>query len=93
MTSPDTLYLERVVTAPRAQVWETWTTDQGLASWWWSHFQDTTYAVDLRPGGSYRIETAWTTTEPSENYAMGWNFTPDQLQATSAGSSAPGSPA
>jgi uncharacterized protein YndB with AHSA1/START domain len=139
MNRPDTLQLERVVSAPPAQVWSAWTTEEGLASWWWSHWNDTTYAVDLRPGGTYLIETPsqgigvtgeflridephalemtwvwiddgdrsevervavaftpedaastrisithtgpWTTPEPAENYALGWNSTLDQLQA------------
>jgi len=139
MTSPDTLRLERVVSAPPARVWKAWTTAEGLASWWWSHWPDTTYAVDLRVGGSYLIDAAahgvgvtgefekldephhiemtwvwlddgvrgdlehvavtftaaddgrtrieivhtgpWRTPEPAESYAMGWNFTLDQLEA------------
>lgn len=139
MTSPDTLRLERVVPASPSRVWEAWTTESGLASWWWSHWPDTTYAVDLRVGGSYLIDAApqgvgvtgefrrldephrlemtwvwldhgergdlehvavtftpedgaartritivhsgpWTSSEPAENYAMGWNFTLDQLE-------------
>jgi uncharacterized protein YndB with AHSA1/START domain len=140
MTSPETLRLERVVAARQEQVWEAWTTEGGLASWWWSHWRDTQYAVDLRLDGSYLIEAPsqgigvtgefrridkphtlemtwvwlehgdrgeveqvtvtftpeddpaftrieivhtgpWTTPEPAENYATGWNFTLDQLEA------------
>lgn len=142
MTRHDTLRLHRVVSAPQAQVWQAWTTEEGLASWWWTHLEGTTYAVDLRVPGSYRIEAAshgigvtgeflriqephrlemtwvwlddgtrgdleevvvtftpeddrsrtrieivhtgpWTTAEPAENYATGWQFVLDQLQATS----------
>ena len=139
MISPDSLRLERVVSAPPERVWEAWTTAEGLASWWWSHWPDTTYAVDLRIGGAYLIENPthgvgvtgefvsideprslemtwvwlddgdrgdvervavtftpegdtstrvtvvhtgpWTTPEPAENYALGWNVTLDQLGA------------
>lgn len=142
MTSHDTLRMERVVAAPPADVWNAWTTEKGLASWWWRHWPDTTYAVELRVGGSYLIENTargvgvtgefvsideprslemtwvwlddgnrgdlervtvtftledaastrisivhtgpWTTAEPAENYALGWNFTLDQLQASFA---------
>lgn len=58
MTRHDTLRLHRVVAAPPARVWEAWTAEEGLASWWWHHLQDTTYAVDLRVGGDYRFEAA-----------------------------------
>ncbi len=29
-----------------------------MARWWWPHLPDTTYDVDARPGGRYRIEAA-----------------------------------
>lgn len=58
MTPHDTLTLHRVVAASPARVWEAWTTEDGLASWWWTHLEDTTYAVDLRVGGTYRLEAA-----------------------------------
>lgn len=51
------LTLEQQVPAPVSQVWDAWTTPEGLATWWWPHLPDTTYSVDLRPGGAYRIES------------------------------------
>lgn len=46
----------RHVAAPPARVWSLWTTTDGLAEWWWNFLPGTTYDVDLRVGGSYRIE-------------------------------------
>ncbi len=53
-----TLTLEQEVPAPVSQVWHAWTTAEGLSTWWWPHLPDTTYDVDLRPGGSYRIASS-----------------------------------
>jgi uncharacterized protein YndB with AHSA1/START domain len=52
-----TLRIERIVPAPPERVWSAWTTAEGLASWWWSFLDGTTYAVDARVGGSYRIDS------------------------------------
>jgi uncharacterized protein YndB with AHSA1/START domain len=80
MSHHDTLRLTRVVAATLARVWEAWTTEEGLASWWWSHLPDTTYSVDLRPGGSYRIEA------PGPGFAVTGEYLrieePHQLEMT-----------
>lgn len=52
----DELVVSRTIRAPRAAVWAAFTTEAGLATWWWSGWPDTTYDVDLRLGGRYRIE-------------------------------------
>lgn len=57
MTAPE-LTMTRTVAAPPEAVWRAWTTEQGLASWWWHTWPDTRYAIDATPGGSYRIEAA-----------------------------------
>ena len=49
--------IEQVVAAAPQRVWSAWTTPEGLASWWWPHLPDTTYAVDARRGGQYRISS------------------------------------
>lgn len=54
-TDRSRIRLERVVPEPISDVWTAWTTEHGLASWWWTHWDDTTCQVDLRIGGSYRI--------------------------------------
>lgn len=43
------------------RLWQAWTTEEGLAAWWWNGWPTTTYAVDLRVGGGYRI-----TAEPQQ---------------------------
>lgn len=54
----DVLTMQRTFAADRDRVWRAWTTTEGLATWWWAHLPGTTYAVDLRVGGGYRIEAA-----------------------------------
>ena len=54
MTAP--LVIERFVAAPPARVWSLWTTTDGLAEWWWTFLDGTTYEIDARDGGHYRIE-------------------------------------
>ena len=51
----DQLTIERLIDAPIDSVWRAWTTEAGLATWWWAGWNDTTYDVDLRVGGTYRI--------------------------------------
>jgi len=50
------LHVDRLIAAPPDAVWAAWTTVEGLATWWWTGWDDTTYRVDLRVGGTYRIE-------------------------------------
>lgn len=57
MTAP-ALSMTRTVAAPPDVVWRAWTTEQGLASWWWHTWPDTRYSIDAVVGGSYRIDAA-----------------------------------
>lgn len=50
------LTVERILPGPPERVWTAWTTADGLAGWWWRHLPGTTYQVDARVGGQYRIE-------------------------------------
>lgn len=44
--------LERVYDAAIEDVWELWTTKQGIESWWGPDgFSVTVHSIDLRPGG------------------------------------------
>ena len=52
------LEVERVVSAPIDAVWAAFTTPEGLKRWWWRHWDDTAFAVQLHEGGAYRIESA-----------------------------------
>jgi uncharacterized protein YndB with AHSA1/START domain len=45
----------RIVPAPAVQVFRAWTDAGRLASWWWPQLSGTTYDVDARVGGGYRI--------------------------------------
>jgi uncharacterized protein YndB with AHSA1/START domain len=51
------LTVERVLPGAPARVWTAWTTPEGLAGWWWRHLPGTTYQVDARVGGQYRIDS------------------------------------
>ena len=47
--------LERVYRADIQDVWDLWTTKEGIESWWGpGGFQVTVHALDLRPGGELR---------------------------------------
>jgi uncharacterized protein YndB with AHSA1/START domain len=57
VTSPHgQLDIDKLVDASQDSVWDAWTTEAGLARWWWSGWSDTVYTVDLRVGGRYHIE-------------------------------------
>lgn len=56
MTEP--LVITRLVPATPEQLWLAWTTEPGLATWWWHTWPDTRYRVNARVGGEYRIEAA-----------------------------------
>ncbi|MGO0575466.1 SRPBCC family protein [Ornithinimicrobium panacihumi] len=47
------LVVTQQVPAPVDQVWAAWTSAEGWATWWWPQWEDTEYAVDARPGGTY----------------------------------------
>lgn len=57
--------MERVYNAPIEDVWELWTTKDGIESWWGPDgFKTTVRAMDLRPGGELRY--AFTAVEPAQ---------------------------
>jgi len=52
LTDRPTLTLERTFKASIDEVWELWTTREGIESWWGPEgFSVTVSALDLRPGG------------------------------------------
>ena len=55
MTQP--VVLTQRVPAPPATVFAHWTNAGLLAAWWWPQWPDTTYEVDARVGGAYRIRS------------------------------------
>jgi uncharacterized protein YndB with AHSA1/START domain len=49
--------IERTLAAPPEDVWEMWTTKEGLESWWGpERFVATVRVLELRPGGRLEIE-------------------------------------
>jgi uncharacterized protein YndB with AHSA1/START domain len=55
--STSTITVSRTVPAPPARVFAAWTDVDRLATWWWPQLAGTTYAVDARVGGRFRIES------------------------------------
>lgn len=53
-----TLTLTRSVTGDADRAWKAWTDPDELAAWWWPQWPDTTYDLDVRVGGRYRIHSA-----------------------------------
>jgi uncharacterized protein YndB with AHSA1/START domain len=49
--------LTRTVGAAPDDVFAAWVDTERLATWWWPQLAGTTYAVDARLGGRYRIES------------------------------------
>lgn len=62
MSSP--IVIERVFRATLAEVWDLWTTAEGIESWWGPEgFTVTVQALELRPGGVL-LYTMTATAEP-----------------------------
>ena len=54
---PMEMELTRVFRAPRSLVWQAWTQVDKLQQWWGPrHFTNPRCEIDLRPGGSIRID-------------------------------------
>lgn len=52
-----TITITRTVKASPEQVFAAWTDADRLAAWWWPQLAGTTYDVDARPGGTFRIRS------------------------------------
>jgi uncharacterized protein YndB with AHSA1/START domain len=52
-----TITISRTVAAPADRVFDAWTDVTQLAVWWGPQLAGTTYDVDTRPGGRYRISS------------------------------------
>lgn len=68
----DRLELDRTFPGAPEELWAAWTTEDGLAGWWWHTWPDTHYRVDGRIGGTYRIEAAANGIAVSGEY-LTWN--------------------
>ena len=78
-----TITITRTVAAPPDRVFRAWTDADQLAAWWWPQLAGTTYELDVRLGGRYRIHspaaglTAWgmyTEVDPPRRLAFTWNW-------------------
>jgi uncharacterized protein YndB with AHSA1/START domain len=52
-----TITISRTVSASADRVFQAWTDVAELAAWWWPQLAGTTYDVDARPGGRFRISS------------------------------------
>lgn len=50
--------MTQLVAAPPTEVYDAWVDAEQLATWWWPQIPDTTYELDVRVGGGYRIHSA-----------------------------------
>ncbi|RYZ40768.1 MAG: SRPBCC domain-containing protein [Myxococcaceae bacterium] len=68
-TATKRITFERTYTAPLEDVWELWTTKDGIESWWGPEgFSVTVHELDLRAGGLMRY--AMTATAPAQVAGM-----------------------
>jgi uncharacterized protein YndB with AHSA1/START domain len=76
-----TITLSRRIAAPPARVFAAWTDVDQLAAWWWPQLAGTTYDVDARPGGHYRIASpalgvtvtgVYTEVDPPQRLVFTW---------------------
>lgn len=81
-----TITITRTVAASPGRVFAAWTDADQLAAWWWPQLADTTYDVDARPGGRFRIRSAqigatvtgvYTDVAPPRRLAFTWTWEDD----------------
>jgi uncharacterized protein YndB with AHSA1/START domain len=81
-----TITISRTVAASPDRVFTAWTDVTQLAAWWWPQLAGTTYAVDARPGGRFRISSpaigatvtgVYTEVDPPRLLAFTWSWADD----------------
>jgi uncharacterized protein YndB with AHSA1/START domain len=84
--STSIITISRTVSASPERAFAAWTDVAQLAAWWWPQLAGTTYDVDARPGGRYRITspaigaTVWgeyTEVDPPRRLVFTWNWQDD----------------
>jgi uncharacterized protein YndB with AHSA1/START domain len=84
--SAGTVTVSRLVPAAPERVFAAWTEVEQLAAWWWPQLAGTTYEVDVRPGGRYRIRGpaigatvsgVYTEVDPPRRLVLTWNWEDD----------------
>lgn len=81
-----TITVSRTVPAPPDQVFAAWTDVDRLAAWWWPQLDGTTYDVEARQGGRFRIQSpviaatvsgVYTEVDPPRRLAFTWVWQDD----------------
>ena len=81
-----TITISRRMAAPPERVFRAWTDVEQLAAWWWPQLAGTTYDVDARDGGRYRISSpaigatvtgVFTVVDAPRRLAFSWNWEDD----------------
>jgi uncharacterized protein YndB with AHSA1/START domain len=81
-----TITITRTVGASPERVFAAWTDVAQLAAWWWPQLAGTTYDVDARPGGSFRISSpaigatvsgVYSEVDPPRRLVFSWNWEDD----------------
>lgn len=89
-----TLSFTRTVAVPPQDAFDAWVDPTRLATWWWPHLSDTTYAVDAREGGTLAIGSPtagigvrgeFLAVEPASLLRFTWNWVNDGEVAATAG--------
>ena len=82
-----TITVARVVAASPDRVFAAWTDVEDLAAWWWPQLGGTTYDVDARLGGRFRIHSpgigatvtgVYTEVDPPRLLAFTWRWEDDE---------------
>ncbi len=82
-TSTSTITIARTVAATPERVFAAWTDAERLAAWWWPQLGGTTYDVDARLGGRFRIHSSgigatvtgvYTEVEPPRRLVFTWSW-------------------
>jgi uncharacterized protein YndB with AHSA1/START domain len=78
-----TITITRTVAATPERVFAAWTDAEQLAAWWWPQLGGTTYDVDARLGGRFRIHSAgigatvtgvYTEVDPPRRLVFTWSW-------------------
>ena len=81
-----TITISRRMAAPPERVFRAWTDVEQLAAWWWPQLAGTTYDVDARTGGHYRISSpaigatvtgVFTEVDAPRRLAFSWSWEDD----------------
>jgi uncharacterized protein YndB with AHSA1/START domain len=81
-----TITLTRTVAAAPDRVFAAWTDVDRLARWWWPQLAGTTYDVDARVGGRFRIQSpaigatvsgVYTEVDPPRRLVFSWSWQDD----------------